>query len=78
MDKKLTAHLGMLIGCGRMAIDVKEKRCCRATLQDMATILGRPVSNNEELYGTKEAALAAGKAMNDAHCGIHCEKVGDI
>ena len=45
---------------------MKEKRYCRTTLQDMATILGRPVYNNVQLYGAKEAALAAGKAMNDA------------
>ena len=49
-----------------VATDVKEKRYCKTTVQDMATILGRPVYNNVQLHGTKEAALAVGKAMNDA------------
>ena len=50
----------------RVATNVQEKRYCRTTLQDMGTALGRHVYNNVQLHGTKEAALAAGQAMNDA------------
>ena len=55
----------VLLCARRVATNVQEKRYCRTTLQDMGTALGRPVYNNVQLHGTKEAALAAGRAMND-------------